>query len=187
MRKYRHAAAAVAFMASVTACGTGPVSDQGGQSAVIEGSQRSMTLPQLAEAADAVVVASAGKPQERAFTDNPAILKDARAEVGFAESRYEQVPLSVEQVLAGDPGPAPTVARLTSLVERPGAPAQIQDSEVSLEEGQRYLLFLSEGDRLWRGHLLVLGIQGIAEVRDGTAVFRTGETLPMSEVETLLG
>lgn len=164
-----------------SACGTAEVISTAG-SASLHGSQQAMTYSELVAVADAVVIAVAGQPLERGFTENSAIPVAAQSEVGYQGSRYEYVPLRVDQVIAGKLTSAPSVARLTVLVERTGSPAQVQDDELRLEAGKRYLLFLSEGDQLWSGHYLALGVQAVAELVGDQAMFRSGVSAPLDGV-----
>lgn len=180
--------AAFILSAFLVACGGDAPSSGTGEFSQ-HGLQVEMEHPDLANAAHLVILGTATALTVERFIDNEEIVPEDRNEPGFEHSTYEQVVVTVDEVLRGElPGETTTVglARLHQLDLGDGTSLSVEDDrDTSLTVGDQYVLFLSRGENIWTGRFIALGAQGVGDVTGQNVKFRDGRTVTLDELRGL--
>jgi hypothetical protein len=158
------------------------VSDAPG-SAEVGGMQIDASPAELSFLADVVVIGTARDVTTQPFTANPSIPAAAQNEIGYEDGSFAKSTVAIEETLKGVARDDVSVAWLNALPAADGSVAIIEGADsVRLEEGQRYVLFLSRGTRLWTGHHIPLGVQGVGIIEGSKVRFLSGERLSLDVV-----
>ncbi len=189
MSKLRNCSAArlaglVVYASVLVSCGStaSPVTDAPGI-AEVGGMQIEASPAELSFLADVVVLGTAGEVTTQPFTANTSIPVAAQNEIGYEDGSFAMSTIAVEETLKGAARDSVSVAWLDALPAADGSVTVIEgEDSVRLEAGQRYVLFLSRGTRLWTGHHIPLGAQGVGIIEGSDVRFLSGERLPLDAV-----
>lgn len=144
----------------------------------IHGLQKQMRVDELASHADLVVRGRVSAESVESFPDL----------AGVQAGTFVVSDVQVGDVLLGpDVGQVEVAHSPTISDAGEGTSLTLSgDDHHGLQVGTEYVLFLFQGDEVWRDRFLVLGEQGTGVVTGGLVELGSGETMGLAELEAAL-
>jgi len=143
-------------------------SARGGAAIGVYGLEAPLSLAELSQRADLVVIGTVASDVVRPFTANPDVPISDRDPKIYAKGAYHDVRLNVIEYLKGR---GPQQLSIRSFASS-GSLGLIASEAPTLIPGQQYALFLQRGESVWSGGYLVLGSRGVGQVTGSTVDFR---------------
>lgn len=144
----------------------------------VYGLEKRLTLEELAEKADLIVVGVATSDQVRSFRENAEIPEADRDPRLYAEGAYHDMSFRVLEYVKGS-GPSEISVRW--LASSPGL--QIRSQTVpELQALKQYVLFLNTGTGAWTGGYTMLGRRGAGDLVGQEATFAEYGTLSLDRI-----
>jgi hypothetical protein len=128
-----------------------------------------LSMSELTQLADLVVVGTALRDRVVPFMANPAVPAEERDPEMYAKGFFQDVTFDVSEYVKGD---GPKTLSVRAFASTPQFTI-LTSGFPNLEPGKTYALFLETGRGLWVGGYTVLGMRGVGTVANGEARFES--------------
>lgn len=144
----------------------------------VHGLEERLTIEELAQRADVIVVGVATSDQVRSFRENAAIPEADRDPRIYARASFHDMSFQVLEYVKGS---GPSEINVRWLASSPSLRIGSQPVP-ELQALRQYVLFLNEGTGVWTGGYTMLGRRGAGDLAGQQATFAEYGTLSLDRI-----